>query len=243
MCESVYTRNLLFIKCIKKRLESIFEIVIYYVKEFFSFKSIQIQILVEIFFSYIPDWLIDEFFKFLFEEFQIFAIPMISNVLPSFFFSFFFPPLKKFCRVIGMAITIRDSHFSSRSPFSRSTTAIDQKEPRLILRRTRSSRFSSRNIIIISLRFFFFFLFRGMEMREWEICFWKVSIATTTVLSFLIFVHWLHIHIYIYVCMYIRNSVQLAWHNEKAGLVWCIMTGETVTLWQKLTLRCSKFHL
>ena len=82
-----------------------------------------------------------------------------TSFLPSFFSFFFLSPLKKFCRVIGMAITIRDSHFSSRSPFSRSTTAIDQKESRLILRRTRSSRFSSRNIIIISLQFFFFSFF------------------------------------------------------------------------------------
>ena len=144
-----------------------------------------------------------------------------TSFLPSFFSFFFFSPLKKFCRVIGMAITIRDSHFSSRSPFSRSTTAIDQKEPRLILRRTRSSRFSSRNIIIISLRFFFFFLFRGMEMREWEICFWKVSIATTTVLSFLIFVHWLHIHIYI--CMYVypqQRAISVAQRESRARMMY-----------------------
>lgn len=136
-----------------------------------------------------------------------------------------------------MAITIRDSHFSSRSPFSRSTTAIDQKESRLILRRTRSSRFSSRNIIIISLQFFFFsFFFIPRDGDERMRNLFLKSLDSDHHRSLVSHFRPLATYTYIYVCMYIRNSVQLAWHNEKAGLEWCNTTGETVVLWQKLTL-------
>lgn len=132
----------------KKRLESIFDSnlrVIKSEKEFFSFQVNDTDfnrnfLLFFYIYIYLIDWSMNfsnfsKNSKFLqFQWYRTFFLP--------FFFFFFFSPSKKFCRVIGVAITIRDSHFSSRSIviFSFHDRSIE------LIRRTRSSILLSKYI-------------------------------------------------------------------------------------------------